>query len=355
MDLSVMLPTKANSWQIARRAEELGCSHAWFFDTPLLNAEIFVAMGAAALKTSRIKLGTGVLIPSNRLAAVAASGLATLNALAPGRIVFGVSTGFTGRRTLGLGPIKLATLETYIDVVEGLLNGETVEWSEDASSHKIRFLNPELGLVNIADPIETFLSALGPKGRRIVAKRGAGWINGGGSLERLGAEITDMKVVWQEQGRDLADLYAVASASGCVLKDGEPVDSPRAIAQAGPGAAIVFHNLVEEEEFGSIVPASGKFPFQNELDAYREVYKRYTPADARYLSNHRGHLMFVRPDETHITANVLRGLTMTATKSEIVERIRGIKQLGYRQIRVTLAPDHEEDILQSWSDVMAAV
>lgn len=356
MDLSVSLPTKANSWQVVKRAEELGYSHAWFFDTPLLNAEIFVAMGAAAVTTSRIILGTGVLIPSNRIAPVAASGLASLNALAPGRIIFGISTGFTGRRTLGLGPVKLAAMETYIEVVEGLLAGKTVEWSdnEDGKSHKTRFLNPELGLINITDPIRTFVSALGPKARRLTAKLGAGWINGGGPPERLRAEIEDIKAAWKDYGQDPQTFYAVASASGCVLDEGEPADSPRAMAQAGPPAAIAFHNLVEEEEFGSISPSAG-FPFRKELDAYRQVYQQFTPPDARYLTNHRGHLMFVRPDETHITADVIRRLTMTGTKAELVERLRAIKALGYSQVRITPIPGHEEDIMQRWADVMAAV
>jgi alkanesulfonate monooxygenase SsuD/methylene tetrahydromethanopterin reductase-like flavin-dependent oxidoreductase (luciferase family) len=113
-------------------------------------------MGAAAMKTSRIKLCAGVLIPSNRIAPVAANALATLNSLAPGRVVFGVSTGYTGRRTMGLGPVSLARLEKYVEVVEGLLKGKTVEWSEEGGTHKIRFLNPDLGLINIADPIQTF-------------------------------------------------------------------------------------------------------------------------------------------------------------------------------------------------------
>ena len=38
----------------------------------MLSADPFVAMAAAAMKTTRIKLGTGVLIPSNRIAPVAA-------------------------------------------------------------------------------------------------------------------------------------------------------------------------------------------------------------------------------------------------------------------------------------------
>jgi 5,10-methylenetetrahydromethanopterin reductase len=83
MEFGICLPTKAQSWAVAQRAEELGFTHAWFYDTQLLSADVLVAMGAAAMKTSRIKLCAGVLIPSNRIAPVAANALATLNALAP--------------------------------------------------------------------------------------------------------------------------------------------------------------------------------------------------------------------------------------------------------------------------------
>ena len=111
MQFGIAIPTAADSWRLVRRAEELGFSHAWFFDTQMLNADPFVAMAAAAMKTTRIKLGTGVLIPSNRIAPVAANAFASLNRLAPGRIVCGISTGFTGRRTMGLGAVKLADME----------------------------------------------------------------------------------------------------------------------------------------------------------------------------------------------------------------------------------------------------
>ena len=61
----------------------------------MLCADVFVAMALAAARTSRIRLGTGVLIPSNRFAPVAANALASLAKLAPGRIDFGVGTDFT--------------------------------------------------------------------------------------------------------------------------------------------------------------------------------------------------------------------------------------------------------------------
>jgi 5,10-methylenetetrahydromethanopterin reductase len=355
MDLAVSLPTKARSWEVAKRAEELGYSHAWFFDTQLLNAEVFVAMGAAAMKTSRIKLCAGVLIPSNRIAPVAASALASLNALAPGRIVLGVSTGFTARRTLGLPPVTLARLETYVQVVEALLQGKTVEWSEDGEPHKIRFLNPELELINIKDPIPTFVSAFGPKSRRLTARLGAGWIGSASCPEREQADIADMRAAWREHGRRTDDLLSALGAGGCVLDEGESADGPRARAQAGPYAAIVFHNLVEQDQFGSIFPVGPHFPFQAQLDAYRKVYESYQPADARYLSNHRGHLMFVRPEETHITGDVIRGLTLTGTRAELAERIRGMKQAGYNQIQLHAVPGQEDDMLERWADVMAKV
>ena len=113
MEFGIALATAADSWKVVERAEALGFSHAWFYDTQMLSADCFVSMGAAAVKTSRIRLGTGVLIPSNRIAPVSANGLATLNKLAPGRIDFGVGTGFTGRRAMGLGALKLNTCLLY--------------------------------------------------------------------------------------------------------------------------------------------------------------------------------------------------------------------------------------------------
>ena len=90
MDFGIALPTAADNFKVVQRAEELGFTHAWFYDTQLLNPDVFVGMALAARETRRIRLGTGVLIPSNRIAPVAANGLATLNKLAPGRIDFGI-------------------------------------------------------------------------------------------------------------------------------------------------------------------------------------------------------------------------------------------------------------------------
>jgi 5,10-methylenetetrahydromethanopterin reductase len=354
MEYGIQLATSAHHWKVVKRAEEMGFSHAWFYDTELLNADVFVAMAAAAMHTSRIKLCTGVLIPSNRIAPVAASALASLNALAPGRIVCAMSTGFTARRTVGLPAITLKRLEEYIRVVRALLAGETVEWSEEGGPHKIRFLNPELGLINIDDPIPMHISAFGPKGRTLAAKLGTGWMSGG-NPRGAAAALNAMRQEWEKAGRDTKDLYATTFGNGCVLAEGEAADSPRARAQAGPSATMLFHDAAESEELGTL---GFRLPpqFQPILDAYREIYKRYEPADARYLSNHRGHLMFLRPEEQAlITPELLRTLTYTGTESEMVAAVRQVKDSGFNQFAVTLRVGHEFDMLADWSKVLEKV
>src|SRR3982074_391598 len=147
--------------RVPQRAEELGFTHAWFYDTQMITADPFVAMAAAAMKTAQIRPGHGVLVPANRIAA--------------GTIDFGVGTGFSARRAMGLGAMKLADMEEYIRVVYALLAGETVETPIEGKRRKIRFLNPEIGLFNTKDPIPLHISAYGPKSQALTAKLNANW------------------------------------------------------------------------------------------------------------------------------------------------------------------------------------
>jgi len=352
MDFGINLATAADSWKVVKRGEALGYARAWFYDTQLLNADVFVAMGAAAVHTSRIRLGTGVLIPSNRIAPVAASALASLNALAPGRIDFGISTGFTARRTMGLRPVTLDAMTEYIRVVQRLLACQTVEWTFEGKRRKIRFLNPELDVFNVQDAIPLHISALGPRGRRLTAELGAGWINATGNMSHAKAALADMQTAWRE--RAVTGRLATAFAGGCVLANGEAFDSPRARAQAGPHATIALHNLVEADEFGNMgrgLPPS----LAPLLERYRAIYLKYEPADARYLTNHRGHLMFLRPEEQEVcTADLIRAVTFTETKPVLQERLRELRAAGYGHFSIHIRHGHPE-MLEEWADVFEGV
>jgi 5,10-methylenetetrahydromethanopterin reductase len=354
MDFGIALPTAADSWKVVKEAEEQGFSHAWFYDTQMLSADCFVAMGAAAVHTSRIRLGTGVLVPSNRIAPVTANALASLNSLAPGRIDFGVGTGFTARRAMGFGAMKLKDMETYIRQVYALLRGETVDFEMEGETRKIRFLNPELDLFNTRDPIALHLSAFGPRSRALTARLAAGWIDFVSTVEHGVREVEAMRQEWVKAGHVVGDLSATAFALGCVLQEGEPADSERAMAQAGPRAAVMLHRAADEALSGLKPGTSMPSKARPELEGYIALARDFEPRDAPYLQNHRGHLMFLKPeDRRFVTADLIRATSFTASEAEIKQRIDALRGAGYTQFTIQLVPGQER-ALADWARIRRA-
>ena len=354
MDFGIGIATSSDSWKLAQRAEELGFTHAWFFDTQMITGDCFVSMAAAAMKTSRIRLGTGVLVPSNRIAAVTANALATLNGMAPGRIDFGIGTGFSARRAMGLGAVKLAEMEEYIRVVYGLLNNETVETPIEGKRRKIGFLNPEIGLINIKDRIPLHISAYGPRSQALTAKLGAGWKSFVSDTPGAMAAIDSMQQSWQKAGRAPSDLYATAWTCGCVLAEGEPADSPRAMAQAGPRAAVLLHRAADFDMEGWQNTSAVPQEVASEIAGYVEIARGYEPPDARYLTNHRGHFLFVKPEERKfVTAELIRRTTFTATEQALKQRVEALRAAGWSQLVIAITPG-EERALEDWARIMRA-
>ena len=354
MEFGIAVATTTDSWKVVKRAEELGFTDAWFYDTQLLNPDVLIGMALAAEHTSKIGLGTGVLIPTNRIAPVAANALASINKLAPGRVKFGVGTGFTGRRTMGQKAMKLKDMERYIKDVQGLLAGNIIDWHSEGKDHPIRFLNPELGLINLDDDIPLYISAFGDKSRKLTAYMGAGWLNFGGSTEDALQSLGAMQRSWQESANDGRNLHSTLFTLGCVLKAGEPATSKRALAQAGPLIATGYHALMESFAADMI---DKMFPPERvaQLEEYRAVYKAYEPANARYLQLHRGHLMFNREEEEpFLTEELIRGSSFTGTRETLIDHLRQLKDGGFNQFTIQVVEGQEEAI-EEWADVFARV
>ena len=350
MDFCIGIPTAVDSWKLAKRAEALGFTYAWLYDTQMLCADVFVGLALAAANTSRIHVGTGVLVPSNRLAPVTANAVASLSQLAPGRIELGVGTGFTARATMGLPAMRLADLREHVRLVRGLLAGETVEAELEGVRRKLRFLEPETGLIDLRPRVPIHVSAFGPKARAVVADIADGWMHFVGRLRSGLRDLGEMLAECRAHGRAPESLYKTAFTMGCVLRDGEAADGARARAQAGPLAMTFFHASVE----GSLrmrVPSN----LAAAVDEYRKLYETYEPADARYLQLHRGHFMWVRPEEQRfLTADLLRDLTFTATAAELRDRIRALRDAGYQQLAISLALG-QDDAIDDWARVIETV
>ena len=352
MEFGIGIATSHDSWKLAQRAEELGFTHAWFYDTQMITADCFVAMGAAAMKTSRIRLGTGVLVPSNRIAAVTANAFATLNAMAPGRIDFGVGTGFSARRAMGLGAMKLADMEEYIRVVYGLLNGETLETTIEGKREKIRFLNPDAGLINIKDrsgctsrptarnrrrwwrswaPAGKPSSAMSPArcrrsracgraGPRRAARRRSLYHRLGVRLRAGRANRPTVRARWRRPDR--------ARRCCCI---GRPTSTWRA----------------------GRTPRRCRLGAKN-IDGYSQWRAASSRTDARYLNNHRGHFVFVKPEEKKfVDAELIRRTTFTATEQELKQRIEALRDAGWNQFVIPITPG-EERAIEDWARIKRA-
>ena len=354
MDYGIAGIIGAESWKTVQRAEQLGFSHAWFYDSPLYVADIFVAMAAAAMKTSRIRLGMGVAVPSTRIAPTMADGLASLNKLAPGRIDFGVGTGNTARSLMGVGALKLADMREYMRVVRELLAGNIVEYEFEGAQRKITFMHPVPGLVNTYDPIQWHMSAMGPRSRKLAAELGVGWINFMTGMPTALADLKDMLAKWQAAKREPTTCYTTGFTLGCVLAENEPYDSPRAKAQAGPHVALVLQHLINVGERIDL-GAHDTSVLSALVAQYQQIYDAYEPKDTRYMKLYRGHLMWLLPEEEHlISGDLIQQITLTGTVTELRERIRMLRDAGYRQLTIQLVPG-QENALDDWARVIEGV
>ena len=126
VELACGLPPGPDFSDMAVLAESMGYSRIWIFDSAPLWEDPFVHLALAAQRTSRIGLGTAVLIPDERSEMSMAAAIATIARLSARRFRACFGTGATARRTMGQLPMTLSALEDYVIAVRGLLAGETV-------------------------------------------------------------------------------------------------------------------------------------------------------------------------------------------------------------------------------------
>src|SRR5437016_8450476 len=163
MDFGILCLASVDSSRDVAFAEVNGFTYAWIADSQMVWADPFQCLALSAINTRTIKLGTNVTNPSSRIAPVTACNFATLNALAPGRVVLGIGTGNTARRTLGMPAARVDQMREHIEICRGLLKGETVPYQEGERHRMIKFLNPGGGYVNIRKKVPIYVAASGTR------------------------------------------------------------------------------------------------------------------------------------------------------------------------------------------------
>jgi 5,10-methylenetetrahydromethanopterin reductase len=333
MEFAIAYPARPDAWRDVVIAEDNGFTHAWFYDSQMIYSDVYVCLALAAEQTKRIKLATGVAIPSNRIEPVTAHSIATINLLAPGRTILGIGTGFTGRNTMGLPPVPLNEVRSYIKMVRSLLRGEEVMYHEGKRERTIRFLHPNHGYINVQDRIPIYLAADGPKALELVGEIADGWVTVLSGPERFREKFESVKRGAQIAGRSAENLPNAVLTSGCVLRDGESAASPRVIERMGPFAIVFLHALWEQSAVAAALPA----PLIKLWEHYRDEYvaKMRTPRDKRYLEVHEGHLIYMKPgEEKYVDETLIRTMTLTGRGEEIIARLKALEAAGVKLLEI---------------------
>src|SRR6201995_1233216 len=212
------LPPGPRTVEYALLAEELGFRAVWCPEVPAFGHDIWVTLARIAEQTKRLQFGPAVLIPSYRHPMAQASAIATLEQIAPGRLVVGFGTGFTGRAGMGKKALSIASMRTHITQVKALLGGDVA----DIDGGLGQILASDGWLPDRPINVPIYMAGQGPRARELGKVISDGIIS-------LGARVEGFET-------------CLVSTGGTVLDDGEDVTSPRASTAVRPLIALAYHH-----------------------------------------------------------------------------------------------------------------
>ncbi|WP_406631709.1 LLM class flavin-dependent oxidoreductase [Amycolatopsis sp. WGS_07] len=268
-------------WQTARekwhRAEQLGFDHAWTYDH--LNWRAFRAkdwatavptLTAAAVETTRIKLGVLVASPNLRDPAYLAKEVTTLDDIADGRLVLGLGSGAEGydakmtRRVPWSRRERTERFDEYVRLTDLLLRQPVTTFdgryyvADEVHSHPLCRQVPRVPFA---------IAAGGPRGMRLAAEYGSYWVTTGvpsrvesapyeQALPIVRQQVEAFEKACGEVGRDpdsVARLLICGPSVGGVLASPEAFfDAAGRFAEAGITDFVVQWPRTSEPFLGKV-------------------------------------------------------------------------------------------------------
>jgi 5,10-methylenetetrahydromethanopterin reductase len=349
MELGTLIFTKPQrAISDTQRAEARGFSHAWFPDSHMIWGDAYACMALGAVNTTTIKLATGISVAANRIPPVTVHSIATINEIAPGRVMLGYGTGHTGRRVMGLPPVRFADFREQVRVIHDLLkNGEAI-YNTEGVSRKIRYLHRDLKFINLSDPIPLYVAANGPKTLGVAGAFGDGIITSGAiTPERIAAVLRYANAGAESAGRKLDRKLPVASlAHLCVLRPGETLESPRIAKMVGPWVITCLHAIAAGYAKPRSLPPDARAVY----DEYAKYVGNLGVESERYLDLHIGHCTFVPERERrYLTPATIRATTLVAPREEIVERLGELGRAGVNQLVLSPPMDGFDEFIDEVS------
>jgi probable F420-dependent oxidoreductase len=322
MDFGVVLQTDPPAWRVvdlAQKAETLGFSYGWAFDSHILWQEPYVIFSQMLSATNRMTVGPMVTNPGTRNPTVTASMFATLNDMFGNRTICGIGRGDSAMRVLGHKPANLATLSESMTVIKDLSEGRETTYN-GTMQHLPWAKESEL---------KVLMAAYGPKALNLCGSQTDGFI-----LQLADPSIAEWTIgavrrAAEEAGRDPDSLYICVAAPAYV---GDDIEHQRDQCRWF-GGMVGNHVADLVERYGD----SGAVP--KALTDYikgREGYDYSGHGKAGH-----DHTDFV-PDE------IIDRFCILGDEAAHIERLKELEALGVDQFAIYLMHDQKDETLNAY-------
>ncbi len=295
----------------ARLAEDVGFSMVGVADSQSVFRELYATMALCAQATRRVLIGPSVTNPITRHPAVAASGIATVDEIAPGRAFFGIGSGDSAILNLAERPATLADLRVYIAAVRALHARRETEWRGRAV---------RLTWASRAVPI--YLSAEGPRTLELAGEVCDGvFVNVGLEPALVRDAVAHVHAGARRAGRDPAaiDLW-------CMVRANVTDDVAAGIDEIRMELASNAHHVFRFTLEGKHVP-------RELADAIRRVQKGYQPAAHEALGpSPNARLLDAEPA---LRAYLAERFGAVGPPAVCAEKLRGVVEAGIDGLLVT--------------------
>ena len=205
----------------------------------------FVALGAAAAATSRIKLGTGVCLVVQRDPIQLAKEVATLDQISQGRVLLGIGAGWNAEEMADHGTAFRSRFRLMRDRVEAM----SAIWREDEPFFESEFVSfPPMRTwpkpMQLPRP-PVLMGGAFPHAAKRAVDYADGWIPLTGRGHDLSVEIPKFRALAKEAGRDPDALPVTAFLA--------PKD-PGELAKLGDAGAARAVFMLAPESAAEILP-----------------------------------------------------------------------------------------------------
>lgn len=217
------MPSAAGLVEYGVRMEELGYESVWAWDHILLGVtpsfpihEALTILTAVAARTSRIKVGTGILVLPVRNPVILAKELATIDHISNGRLILGTAVGWYRREFDSLGADftqRGRQMEQGLEILKRLWTEDMVD--ADYPPYKLRGAVLQPKPVQKPHPpilIGGYVDAV----LKRVATKGDGWLTYYYTVQSFKKAWAKITAFAEEAGRDPGELSATNQLPICV-------------------------------------------------------------------------------------------------------------------------------------------